>query len=143
MTCGSGRPNCRANFKYSLAPSRWPRNTRIWPAKNASQISAKSALMLSASSPKLPSFLSCIRVSLRIAFDQLGEVEVVAGIHAHAFRQAPAHGDLLVLIQQGNLDAIDLGAVLRQHRQTRIHRRVVIFRAPVALQRGIEHLAEP
>ncbi len=47
-----------------------------------------------------------------IAGDQLGVVEVVAGIHAHALWQAAAHGDFFVLGQQRDLDAVDLGGVV-------------------------------
>ena len=82
-------------------------------------------------------------MSLRVAFDQLGEVEVIAGVHAHGLGQAPAHGDLLVLIQEGNLDAIDFGAVLCQHSKAGVHRHMVIAITPVAFERRIEHLAEP
>ena len=49
-----------------------------------------------------------------VAGDQLGVVEVVAGVHAHAGGQAPAHRDLLVLVEQRDLDAVDLARVARR-----------------------------
>ena len=53
-----------------------------------------------------------VGIALLVAGDQLGIVEVVAGIHAHAVRQAAAHGDLLLLRQERDLDAVDLGGVV-------------------------------
>jgi hypothetical protein len=84
-----------------------------------------------------------VRVALRIAFDQLGEVEVVTGIHARPLGQLPAHGDFLVLVEQGNLYSIDLGLVLFQDRQAHVHSRIVILVTPVTLERGVEHFAQP
>ena len=52
-----------------------------------------------------------VAVALLVAGDQLGVVEVVARIHAHALRQPAAHDDLFVLVEQGDLDAVDLGGV--------------------------------
>jgi hypothetical protein len=46
-----------------LAVKRWFRKTKTWEAKNASQTCLKSGLISSASAPKAPSFLSCIRGS--------------------------------------------------------------------------------
>ena len=54
---------------------------------------------------------SASRVTLRVAGDQLGIVEIVARIHAHALRQAAPHLDLLLLVEQRNLYAIDFGGV--------------------------------
>src|SRR5438105_85517 len=41
-----------------------------------------------------------IRISRFVATDQLGEIEIVAGVHAHTAWKAPSHGDLLVLVEQ-------------------------------------------
>src|ERR1041384_383962 len=65
MTCGSGRPNCRAKSRNSLGPRRCARMTRSWAAKNASQISRNGRAMLSISAPKLPSFLMSIKKGQR------------------------------------------------------------------------------
>ena len=64
-----------------------------------------------------------VAVALRVAGDQLGVVEVVAGVHAHALGQAAAHGDLLVLVEQRDLDAVDLGGVRVDDAERRVHRR--------------------
>ncbi len=52
-----------------------------------------------------------VRIALFIAGDQFRIVEIVARIHAHVRRQAPAHRDLLVLVEQRDLHAIDLAGV--------------------------------
>src|SRR5213592_2662879 len=67
MTCGSGLPNWRANSRNCAAFSCRFLNTRICPAKNASQTSRKSGLIASASSPKPPSFVSRIRAPREVA----------------------------------------------------------------------------
>ena len=54
------------------------------------------------------------RIALLVTGDQLGVVEVVARIHPHAFRQAAAHGDLLLLRQERDLDAVDLGGMVAE-----------------------------
>ncbi len=41
-----------------------------------------------------------VAVALLVAGDQLRVVEIVAGVHAHALGQAPAHDDFLILIEQ-------------------------------------------
>ena len=84
-----------------------------------------------------------VGIALLVARDQLGVVEVVAGVHAHALRQAAAHRDLLVLVEQRNLDAVDLGGIGRDHVDRDLHRLHVVLVAPIARERGIEHLAEP
>ena len=100
-----------------------------------------AALAAGAMASKMPSRAwekpSCV------AGDQRRIVEIVAGIHAHARRQAAAHGDLLAVVEQRNLDAVDLLRMGRQDRQADLHRRHVVGVAPVAVQRGIEHLAQP
>ena len=79
-----------------------------------------------------------------VAGDELGIVEVVAGIHAHALGEAPAHGDLLLLRQQRDLDAVDLVGMVGDDRRGRSRIAAhVIGRAPIAGQRRIEHFAEP
>ncbi len=75
--------------------------------------------------------------------DELGVVEVVAGVHAHTCRQAPPHGDFLVLVEQGDLDAVHLARVRGNDAERRVHRHVQVLRAPVAGERGVEHVAEP
>ena len=84
-----------------------------------------------------------VGVAVLVAGDQLGVVEVVAGVHAHALRQAAAHGDLLLLRQERDLDAVDLGGVGLDRGEAGVHRRHVVGVAPVAGQRRVEHLAEP
>ena len=78
-----------------------------------------------------------------VAGDQLGVVEVVAGVHANAFGQAPPHRDLLVLVEQRDLDAVDLARIGGDDAERGRHRRVDVAAAPVAGQRRIEHVAEP
>jgi hypothetical protein len=51
------------------------------------------------------------RAADAVAGDQLGVVEVVAGVHANAGGQAPPHRDLLVLVEQRDLDAVDLAGL--------------------------------
>ena len=84
-----------------------------------------------------------VAVALVVAGDQLGVVEVVAGIHAHALGELAAHDDLLVLVEQRDLDAVDLGGVRVDDADGGLHRRHVVGAAPVAGERGIEHLAQP
>ena len=47
-------------------------------------------------------------IARAVTLDQLGIVEVVAGEHRHPGRQATAHLDLPLLVQQRELDALDL-----------------------------------
>ena len=84
-----------------------------------------------------------VRGADAVAGDQLRVVEVVAGVHAHAFGQAAAHRDLLVLVEQRDLDAVDLARIRGDDAERRFHRAVEIVAAPVAGQRRIEHVAEP
>ena len=84
-----------------------------------------------------------IAVALLVAGDQLRVVEVVARIHAHALGELAAHDDLLVLVEQRDLDAVDLGGMRVDDRDGGLHRRHVVGAAPVAGERGIEHLAQP
>ena len=86
----------------------------------------------------------------RVAADQLGEVEVVARVHAHAGRQQAAQRDLLAGVEQRHLDAVDLRGVRADHRRADVGRARVVGIAresaradPVAGERRIEHLAQP
>ena len=49
-----------------------------------------------------------VGMALRVAGDQLGEIEVVAGIHAHAWAELAPHLDLPGRVEQRDLDAVDL-----------------------------------
>ena len=51
--------------------------------------------------------------------DQLGVVEVVAGVEADALRQPAADGDLALRVEQRDLDAVDLGGMLGDDRRAR------------------------
>jgi len=82
-------------------------------------------------------------VADRIARDQLGVVEIVARIHAHARCQAPPHRNFLACIEERDLDAVDLLGVIVDDRNRAVHRAQVVAVAPVAFQRGVEHLAQP
>ncbi len=81
--------------------------------------------------------------ALRVAGDQFGIVEVIAGIHLHARIEAATHVDLALLVEQRHLDAINLGGVGIDDADRRIHRDIEIAGAPIILQRRIEHVAEP
>ena len=67
-----------------------------------------------------------------VAGDQLGIVEVVAGIHAHALRQPPAHGDFLALRQERDFHPVDLVGMVGDDREAGLHRLARIGRAPIA-----------
>jgi hypothetical protein len=41
-----------------------------------------------------------VRVAVRVAGDQFGVIEVVAGVHLNALVEPAAHGDLAVLVQK-------------------------------------------
>ena len=82
-------------------------------------------------------------VAPRIARDQLGVIEIIPGIHAHPPGKAPPHGNLLVLVEERNLHPVDLCGICADHIDGDIHRARVVLRAPIAVQRRIEHLAEP
>ena len=84
-----------------------------------------------------------IGIPVPIAGDQGGIVEVVTGIHAHRGGQPAPHGDLLAIVQQGDLHPVDLRGVGVDDGQRRLHRRHVVGLAPVAVQRRVEHLAQP
>ena len=84
-----------------------------------------------------------MRIALRVASDQIGIVEVIARIHLHAGRQSPPHGDLLAIIQQRNLDAVDLALIVRDHTERGFESRFEFLSTPIALERRIEHVAQP
>ncbi len=65
-----------------------------------------------------------------VAGDQLRIIEVVAGVHAHALGQARAQRDLLVPVEQGELDAVDLGGMGRHHIDADVHRQACGRRGP-------------
>ncbi len=84
-----------------------------------------------------------VRIALVVAGDQFGVVEIVAGIHEHAGFQPAAHGDLAVLVEQRDLDAVDLGGVVVDDGDRGVGRAVEVGRAPIAGERRVEHVAEP
>ena len=84
-----------------------------------------------------------IGIALAVARNQLGVVEVVAGIHAHAGRQPAPHRNLALLVQQRDLYAVDLAGIGRDDRDRGIGGGVEIGRAPIARKLRIEHVAEP
>jgi hypothetical protein len=78
-----------------------------------------------------------------VAGNEFGVVEIVAGVHANARWQPAAHRNFLVLVEQGDLDAVHLVGVRSDHGQRRVHGLVGVVVAPVALERGVEHVAQP
>src|SRR5918912_74988 len=53
--------------------------------------------------------------------DKLGVVEVVAGVHLDALREAPAHLHFPVLVEQGRLYAVHLLGVVFDDREAHLH----------------------
>ena len=84
-----------------------------------------------------------MRVALRITRDQVGIVEVIAGVHLDAGGKPPSHDDFLVIVEQRNLDAVDLRPAGFDDGQCRFHGGGEVVAAPVAAERRIEHLAKP
>ncbi len=78
-----------------------------------------------------------------VSLDQRGVVEVVAGIEPHAVGQPGAEGFLVRLVEKRDLDSVDLGRMLADQPQHQVRGRVDVARAPVARQRGVEHVAQP
>src|SRR5258708_29912479 len=78
-----------------------------------------------------------------VAGDELGVVEIVARVHAHALRQPPAQRDLARLVEQRDLDAVDLGGVGGDDVEPDRAGAAEVAVAPIAYQRGIDHDAEP
>ena len=71
-----------------------------------------------------------VRIALVVAGDQLGVIEIVAGIHLDAVGQPAAHVDLALLVEQRDLDAIDLRRVGVDDGDRGIHRLAEIGRCP-------------
>ena len=82
-------------------------------------------------------------VAVLVALNQLGVVEIVAGVHFYLRRQTPAHGDLTILVEQRDLDPIDLIGVIGNNLKACLGRGVQVARAPVARQRRVKHIAQP
>ena len=78
-----------------------------------------------------------------VALDQLGIVEVVAGVEPHPLGQPRAQTDLVLGRQQGDLDAVDLVRVRVQQADEGVGRGRDVGAAPVAGQARVERLAEP
>ena len=84
-----------------------------------------------------------IGMAMRVAGNEFGVVEIIAGIHPHAFWQAAAHGDFLLVVQKGDFHPIHLVGMGVDDGQRRLHRRHVVVVAPIAVQRWVEHFAQP
>ena len=78
-----------------------------------------------------------------VAKDELGIVEVVAGVHAHRGRQLAAQPHLALRVEQGHLDAVDPAGMLPDERQYGFRGIVQIGRSPVPGQPRVERLAQP
>ena len=74
-------------------------------------------------------------MAVRAAPDQLGVVEVVAGVEADAGRQPTAQRDLVAGVQEGQLDAVDLPGRPLDQLQDGVGGGVEVGAAPVAAQR--------
>ena len=55
----------------------------------------------------------------------------------------PAENNFLLRIEKRNLDAVDLGDIVVDHREAGFRRIGKIFRPPIALESRIKHLAQP
>src|SRR5215213_8044772 len=75
--------------------------------------------------------------------DELGVVEVVAGVHLDALREASAHLHLPVLVQQGHLYAVHLLGVVSYDREAHLHGVVEVAMAPVTFEGRVEHVSQP
>ena len=64
--------------------------------------------------------------ALRVAGDQFGVIEIVAGIHLDVLVEPAAHVDLALLVEQRDLDAVDLAALALMIADRDIHRVVEI-----------------
>ena len=80
---------------------------------------------------------------LAVALDQLGVVEVVAGVEPDTGREPTTQLDLVGGRQQRHLDPVDLGGVIMNELDEGVRGRVHIGGAPVARELRVEHLAEP
>src|ERR1044072_5752679 len=70
-------------------------------------------------------------------------VEIVARVEAHTARETATQRDFALRVEQGDLDPVDLGAVLADDREAGIRGLVEIASAPVPRELRIEHVAEP
>src|SRR5207302_1295762 len=84
-----------------------------------------------------------VAVSLPVPQDQPVVVKVVARVHAHALGQKRAHLDFALRVQERDLDPVDLGTMLADDPEARVHGLVQVPRPPVAGELGVEHVAEP
>ena len=78
-----------------------------------------------------------------VAADQLGVVEVVAGVEPHAGRQRGPEPGLVVRGEQGDLHPVDLGGVLAHEVEEGRGGCGDVGTAPVAAQLGVERLTQP
>ena len=87
-------------------------------------------------------------MSALVAADQCSEVEVVARVHPNTRRKPAAERNLLLVVEQRDLDAVDFRSLRANDVGANVHRervvRIVALGAqPVTGERGIEHLAQP
>ena len=82
-------------------------------------------------------------MTVTVAPDGRGIVEVVPGVHADAVGEAAPQLDLASHVEQGDLDAVDLRRVFRDHGDERVGGFVEVVGSPVAGERGIEHVTQP
>ncbi len=78
---------------------------------------------------------------LAVAPDGCRVVEVVSRVHADSPRQPATQVELALLLEKGDLDAVDLGGVLCDDRDEGVRRDVEVAGAPVAGQGRVEHVA--
>src|SRR5438034_7340579 len=81
-----------------------------------------------------------IGVAFPVAFDQVRVVEIVPGIQAHSLREASAHVNFLLRVEQRYLDAFHFGAVCLDDLKCHLHGPVVILLAPIARQLRVEQI---
>ena len=82
-------------------------------------------------------------MALAVAGDQLGVVEVVAGVHAHARGQAGAQPISFSWSSKDSLMPSTLAGVVLDDPDADVHRGHVVAAAEIALERRVEHLAQP
>ena len=89
-------------------------------------------------------------VTKTVAGDQFRKIEIIAGIHAHAFAvdaaragQLTTHGDFLIFAEQGNFDAVYFIGVRVDDADGRVHGLFGIVRSPVAFQGRVERITQP
>ena len=84
-----------------------------------------------------------IAVAALVTPNQRRIVEVVAGVHPHARRQAPTKLHLMLLVKQRHLDAIHLVSVRVNQLEADFGRLVTIDAPPVADKSRVEHVSQP